>query len=123
MFVFFANASHSIVSILYGQSNALLSGTLAEREWIRYTTYRKHLRVSFPKGLQRSAYFISVPWKFGTPLPATIFAPHFVCSQSIFLVVLENLRPDGSVFSLEPTLSYSIWPIITGEVIRSNSRS
>lgn len=101
--------------MVYVQSNSLLSTMLAEREWNQYALHRKPLRVTSPVGVQRSSYFISVPWKFSIPMLAISWALHFAFSQGVFLVVIENIRGDGTVSSIEPTVAFSIWAIITGK--------
>ncbi|KAH7082209.1 hypothetical protein FB567DRAFT_630623 [Paraphoma chrysanthemicola] len=60
-----------------------------------YASKRKALRVSSPKGEQRSTYFLSLPWRYGIPLAATSALLHWTLSQSIFLTALATYRPEG----------------------------
>jgi hypothetical protein len=101
--------------MLYVQYNSLLSCMLANREWYLYGLHRKSLRVSFPVGLQRGSYYLSMPLKFGIPLQLTMTALHWTLSQSVFVMPIEPIFSDGTVdiedhFS---TVGFSIWPIIT----------
>ena len=76
---------------------------------------RKTLRVSAPEGIQRSSYFVSMPWKYGIPLISSMSVLHWLISQSVFVYVAEVYKADGTLdtdiplvtgtgFSLEPTI-------------------
>jgi len=108
--------------MLYVQVNSLLSCLLANREWHRYSQERKTLRVSNPVGLQRSSYFVSMPWRYGIPLMTTVACLHWTLSQSIFIVPIEQWDSDGV---RHPSLDYvmlgfSVWAIITCKSTRKN---
>jgi hypothetical protein len=58
---------------------------------------RKPLRVSEPVGIQRSSYFISLPWRYGIPLYGSSAVMHWLVSQSLFLARITALNPDGTL--------------------------
>ena len=85
-----------IISFLYFALNALLTCMLVAEEWNGYAKDRKALRVSHPKGIQRSTYFISMPFKFGIPLMGATTTLHWLVSQSTFLVSTTALYPSNT---------------------------
>ncbi|KAF2804655.1 uncharacterized protein BDZ99DRAFT_502510 [Mytilinidion resinicola] len=98
--VIWANMWQVIISFLYLAYNALLTCMLVSDEWSGYATDRKTLRVTHPRGIQRSSYFVSMPYKYGIPLMAANTTLHWLVSQSIFVVstiaYLPNLVEDIS---------------------------
>ncbi|KAF9697560.1 hypothetical protein EKO04_004018 [Ascochyta lentis] len=91
--ILFANFWQFFTSMLYIQSNALLTAMCVESEWQSYSLSRKSLRVFSPKGLQRSTYFVSVPLKYGLSLQAASVFFHWMISQSVFLIEAESVHP------------------------------
>jgi hypothetical protein len=55
-------------------------------EWSRYADKRHFLRVSYPEGMQRSRYFISLPFKYSVPMMVAFTTMCVLVSQSVFLV-------------------------------------
>jgi hypothetical protein len=84
--VMFANYWQVALSILYFAANSLLSCYSVSHEWSSFAKNKKFLRVSFPRGMQRSTYFISVPYRIGLPTLAASIILHWLLSQSMFLV-------------------------------------
>lgn len=79
---------------------------------------RKTLRVSAPEGIQRSSYFVSMPWKYGIPLISAMSVLHWLISQSIFVYAAEVYKADGTLDDNIPFVTgagFSIEPIICGE--------
>ncbi|KAF4629268.1 hypothetical protein G7Y89_g8882 [Cudoniella acicularis] len=116
-FVIFANIWQLILAMIYFQYNGILTAMLASREWKRYK-YRKSLRLTFPEGTtQRTSYFVSMPWRFGGPLLAASAFLHWLLSQSIFIVPLEQIDkniPEKLLSnSLNTVNGFSAWAIIT----------
>lgn len=95
--IFFANMWQMIISILYLTFNGLLSCFLFSDEWAGYHKTRKTLRVSFPEGIQRSSYFISMPLKYGVPFITSVALLHWTVSQSVFVVAVTSYWSDGSL--------------------------
>lgn len=81
-----ANYWQIVISALYFAMNTLLTCMLLGREWANYATKRKPLPVSYPRGIQRSSYFISMPFQYGTPLIASRTTIHWLVSRPIFLL-------------------------------------
>jgi hypothetical protein len=96
--VMYANMWQVIVSFLYLAYNALLTCMLVGDEWSRFATHRKTLRVTHPRGIQRSTYFVSMPYKYGIPLMIANTVLHILISQSLFIIstvaYLPNLVED-----------------------------
>lgn len=86
-----------IISLLYITFNALLSCLLVSDEWASYHKTRKTLRVSFPEGIQRSSYFISMPLRYGVPVTISMALLHWTVSQSVFVVRVISHYSDGSL--------------------------
>lgn len=78
---------------------------LVSNEWAGYQSNRKTLRVSFPEGIQRSTYFVSMPLKYGIPLTASMMLLHWTVSQSVFVVRVVSRFSDGT---LDPGSSLTI---------------
>ncbi|KAI2615203.1 hypothetical protein GGR54DRAFT_632302 [Hypoxylon sp. NC1633] len=82
--VLIANLPQVAVSVLYIFYNAMLSTFLVQREFSKFPTSRKTLRV----------YFISMPLGFGIPLYITSGIMHWLISQSFFLARITAIHPD-----------------------------
>jgi hypothetical protein len=69
-------------------------------EYDDYATQRKPLRVSWPRGQQRSTYYLSLPYRYSAPLLVFSVLMHWLLSQSIFFVNVQAYdvhdRPDPS---------------------------
>lgn len=92
-----ANSPQLLMSLLYMVYNALLTTYLVQRELSRMHRRRRTLRVSEPKGEQRSSYPLSLPLSFGVPLQASSAVMNWMFSQSLFLARVTAIEPDGSV--------------------------
>lgn len=93
--VFFANYWQFVVSFQYLFFTAFLSCMLNSDEWAGYYHDRKALRVSVPRGLQRSSYFVSMPFKYGMPSLIAFAILHWTLSQSIFVVRITAFFSNG----------------------------
>jgi len=83
--VLFANLPQLIVSVLYLMYNSLYTCMHLAHEYSGYAIERKPLRVTEPKGSQRSTYWLQLPYTYGIPLLLASAALHWLVSQSIFL--------------------------------------
>jgi len=95
--IFFANLPQAILSFLYLNLNGLLTSMWVQLEWSKFAKHRKHLRVSTPKGLQRSTHFLQLPYKVAIPLMITSGLLHWLVSQSVFLAVVANYNAVGDL--------------------------
>ncbi|KIK55861.1 hypothetical protein GYMLUDRAFT_133161, partial [Collybiopsis luxurians FD-317 M1] len=84
--VLVANSPQLILSMIYIVFNSLCTNLFLALEWSSYANSRKPLRVSSPRGEQRSTYFLQIPHRFGLPLMAYSTVLHWLVSQSIFLI-------------------------------------
>lgn len=84
--VLLANLPQALVSIAYFLYNKILTKMLLTAEYNVYAKHCKPLRVSWPKGLQRSTYYLSLPYRYSLPLLVAHTALHWLISQSLFLV-------------------------------------
>jgi hypothetical protein len=91
-----ANIIQVTISILYVLYNSLLTSISVAAEWSHYVRTRKPLRVSSPKGFQRSSYFLSLPLKFGLPVMALTSLLHWFISQAVFIIRTNAFFSDGS---------------------------
>ncbi|KAJ5154792.1 uncharacterized protein N7500_010231 [Penicillium coprophilum] len=93
--VLIANAPQLIFSFLYFAFNALLTAMTLAAEWSSYATHHKGLRVSNnPQLAQRSNYFLSIPYRYATPLILVSGILHWLISQSLFMVGVEAFDSD-----------------------------
>ena len=59
---------------------------LVADEWNGFVKERKTLRLSSPRGIQRSSYFLSLPYRFSLPLMFASVTMHWLISQSVFVI-------------------------------------
>ena len=71
---------------MYLQYNGLLTAMLVANEWNDYITERQTLRLSSPRGIQGSSYFLSLPYRFAIPLMIASGTLHWLISQSVFVI-------------------------------------
>lgn len=93
--VLLANAPQLVFSSLYMLCNGLFTCMLAVAEYNDFATERKPLRVSWPKGDQRSTYWLSLPYRYSAPLITVSIVMHWLLSQSIFFVKINALDVHG----------------------------
>ena len=72
-----------------------MSYLLVGNEWGGFAKKRKPLRVTSPKGIQRSSYFVSIHLKYGIPLMLSMIVLHWTISQSIFVIRIAAYYWDG----------------------------
>ncbi|KAF2492986.1 hypothetical protein BU16DRAFT_466268, partial [Lophium mytilinum] len=94
--VLFANMFQILCSFLYLLVNGLLTSVLVACEWANMASHRRPLRVSFPVGIQRSSYFLSLPLRYAIPLSGSSILLHWLISQSVFVVQTAGWNADGS---------------------------
>jgi hypothetical protein len=101
--VMLANTSQLILSFLYLMYNGLYTCMHLAHEYGGYATDRKSLRVTTPRGTQRSTYWLQLPYTYDVPLILASAVLHWFISQSIFLARVSVWK-DGMETSLK---SYS----------------
>lgn len=112
-YVLFANTPQLVFSCLYFLYNKLVTSMCLAHEYSSYAIRRRPLRVTVPRGEQRSTHWLNLPYIFGVPILAISATLHWTISQSIFFVgieVYEKDRPEpshklvGLAFSFLPFL-------------------
>lgn len=109
-----ANTPQLALSLVYLVLNRFASEMANSSEWASYAYERKGLRVTQPKGQQRSTYYLQLPYKFAVPLLVTNTALHYTVSQSLFVADILAYNPDGAgVLSSEISgVGYSPYAIL-----------
>ena len=119
-YILVTNTPQVIVSFLYLFYNGLFTSMVLSKEWASIAQHRKPLRVSLPRGEQRSTYFLELPQLYAVPMIAAMTTLHWLISQSLFLVRMNNF--DGENFShVTTSLAYSsialVFAIALGSVM------
>lgn len=93
--VLIANSPQFLLSSLYLLYNNIVTRQAVADELLGFLRDdgKKPLRVSSPIGMQRSSYFLSLPWRYSVPLLAFSTTTHWLISQSIFLVQSSAFEP------------------------------
>lgn len=81
-----ANTPQLILSFIYLFYNDVFTRMLMSHEWAAFATGRKALRVSRPRGQQRSTFWLQLPFRYSVPMMAAMVLLHWLVSRSIFLV-------------------------------------
>ncbi|KAI8649676.1 hypothetical protein NCS55_01468300 [Fusarium keratoplasticum] len=100
-----ANTPQLILSICYMAYNGLLTRMLAEFEWSRYSVAFQSLRVTHPRGQQRSTYRLQLPYRWSIPLLAVSGLLHWVYSNCFYVSNYEYRDPEWP---------YGVWKINRG---------
>ncbi|KAL4893339.1 hypothetical protein BDV59DRAFT_178049 [Aspergillus ambiguus] len=118
--ILLANTPQVVVSAAYFLYNALLTSMLIASEYNRYATRKKPLRVSWPSGVQRSTYYLTIPYRYGMPLLAASALLHWLVSQSFFYVEIVPLGIHGSPTRVQyVTCGFSPTAIILAMILGS----
>ncbi|KAH8176407.1 adenosine/AMP deaminase domain-containing protein [Sarocladium implicatum] len=93
-----ANSPQLLLSVSYLVYNSLYTRMCVEKEWSLYAMAPRSLRVTHPKGSQRSTYRLQLPYRYSIPLIAASALLHWLVSNALYLFVLE-----GGFYSLNFT--------------------
>ena len=108
--ILIANLPQLVLSGLYLSTNGLLTNMWMAAEWSDFAHERKYLRVSKPKGAQRSTHFLSLPYRIALPLMVSLGLLHWLVSQSIFLAVAANYDSKGNLIDATSIASCGFSP-------------
>jgi hypothetical protein len=75
--IFLANAPRIFVSLLYLIDNALFTSMFLSKKWMSYGAH--------PRGLQRSTYYLQLPYLYAIPLLIVSTLLHWLVSQNILI--------------------------------------
>jgi hypothetical protein len=84
--VVLANTPQLVITFLYLFYNDAFTRMLMSHEYSRFASVRQALRVSQPRGQQRSTYWLQVPYRYSIPMMSCTAVLHWLISRSIFLV-------------------------------------
>ena len=91
---------------------------LVGNEWMKYAHHRSTLRVTSPKGAQRSTYYLHLPYSYSIPLVILSTLLSWLASQSLFVVQIDVLDRDRNT-SRMTTCGYSPEAIVLTMVVAS----
>lgn len=125
--VLVANTPQVIASLCYLFYNGLFTAMHLSHEYSGYAVERKSLRVTTPKGKQRSTYWLQLPFVYGIPLVIASSILHWLISQSIFLARVATRWDDvgsGEVVmtgeqSNQSALGISLAPMLASILLAS----
>ncbi|KAJ5633546.1 hypothetical protein N7528_001388 [Penicillium herquei] len=109
--ILLANVPQLILSIQYYLINSMLTCMLVAAEWDGYALHRKHLRVSNPRGEQRSTYYLSMPLRYSAPKLILFTLAHWMVSQSLFFVNVIGYDVHGQEDRLTSTRGVCYSPL------------
>ncbi|MCJ1379121.1 hypothetical protein MMC17_002221 [Xylographa soralifera] len=99
--ILITNMPQMLLSVNYFLYNSLYTGMLLTAETNSYAIHRKALRVSNPRGAQRSTYYLQLPYRYAIPLMIVFGALHWAFSQSVFFVQINvfdvNVQPLNTI--------------------------
>jgi hypothetical protein len=93
--VLLANTPQVIISFAYLYYNNVLTCMLFAYEWSSMATTRQSLRVTRPRGKQRSTYYLQLPYMYILPLMATMSCLHWLVARSIYLLQVKIFNNSG----------------------------
>ncbi|KAL2695258.1 hypothetical protein AAEP93_004011 [Penicillium crustosum] len=105
------NVLQLFVSIAYFMLNALLTAMLGAMEYNNYARNRKPLRVSWPRGAQRSTYYLSLPYRYSLPLLVASAVLHWLVSESLFFVQITPFDINGEPISSSQSTTCGYSPV------------
>lgn len=103
-----SNSPQLLLSVVYVSYNLLITSMMMTKEYNDFATVRKPLRVSEPKGQQRSSYYLQLPYRYAVPLIICSGALHWLISQSLFPVNIIYYDNAGSL-QLNDAISACGW--------------
>lgn len=92
-----SNSPQLFLSMVYVSFNLLITSMMMTAEYNDFAVKRKPLRVSEPKGKQRSSYYLQLPYRYSVPLIICSGVLHWMISQSLFPVSITFFDNTGVV--------------------------
>lgn len=81
-----SNSPQLLLAVIYVSYNLLLTSMMMTAEYNDSAVQRKALRVSKPKGQQRSTYYLQLPYRYAVPLTTCLGVLRWLVSQGLFQV-------------------------------------
>lgn len=88
--ILLANTPQILLTFLYFAYNNLYTSMLLAKEWSGYAIGPQALRVTAPIGKQLSTYRLNLPYRYGVPLLAMSIILHWLVSETIYVVNLDE---------------------------------
>lgn len=110
---FMANGVQLGLSLFSYFSNALFTSMFISHYWGKFIYKAQRLRVSVPKGAQKSSFFLSLPYRYSLPLLVCSILLHWLLSQSLFVIQTRGFYYTGQEdmdagFARAPSLDASV---------------
>ncbi|KAF5558951.1 hypothetical protein FMEXI_146 [Fusarium mexicanum] len=111
-----SNTPQLLLSMCYMTLNGVITRMLAELEWASYGINFKSLRVTNPRGDQRSTYRLQLPYRWSVPLLAISSILHWVYSNCFYLSNYEFYDPliPYEIAEIDRGLQFSSVAILIG---------
>lgn len=81
-----ANTPQLAVSFLYFCLNDTLTRMILAADYNNFAIHQRPLRVSFPRGEQRSTWYLTIPYQYAIPILTTFTLIHWFVSEGLFYV-------------------------------------
>lgn len=89
--ILLANTPQLGLSVIYFFYNNLLTRMLLAAEYSRYAATWKPLRLTWPKGSQRSTYYLTIPYKYSVPLLVLSAVVVSICGIFVIPVLMVTM--------------------------------
>lgn len=93
--VLLANFPQLALSMGYFMINQLFTIMVTAHEWRGFATKHQYLRVTSPKGSQRSKHFLQIPYRYALIFLSLSIALHYFTSESLFLARINVYSAEG----------------------------
>lgn len=90
-----ANTPQLAVFLLYFCFNDILTRMIHAADYNDYAIHRRPLRVTFPRGEQRSTWYLIAPYHYAIPLLTIFTLAHWFISEGLFYVQILPYNPHG----------------------------
>lgn len=107
--IILANTPQLVVSLIYFWYNSVFTGMLSAAEYGSHGVQRKPLRVTSPVGVQKSTYWLSIPYRYAIPTCILFSVLHWLVSESVFYVPWVPYVPtstNSAVSQYEDSISF-----------------
>lgn len=114
-----SNMPQLLFSGAYLLYNNVFTNIVLGGEFSSFARIRQSLRVTAPQGLQRSTYWLTLPYRFILPMTTMMALLHWTISRGLFLVqITEYNNPDhANGKTIEADLTWSPVPILVSVCI------
>ncbi|PPJ52789.1 hypothetical protein CBER1_11444 [Cercospora berteroae] len=97
--VILANVPQVAISFAYIFYNNIMTCMVMAGEFAKFASTRKPLRVSRPRGAQRSTFWLSLPYRYSVPMLVASALLHWAIARSLFFVKIDVKDPNGNLIT------------------------